>query len=318
MENLKEYSSVLKEVIGASTKIAKANISPSIEPEHLFLALLENESSNAFILLKNLNTPINELKKYFETQLKKGLEANNKDPLFSKDTKTILNLAFLTSLIQNSDKIGSEHILASYILDNTSKYFIKLTTIGITLPLLYYMILETEMAEYYQDEEPYQMIYINDKKTVLDSLKEIKTSLEKEHKVYLSNKTLEICSILSWKFLTTNDPLQNAILVLIRACISTHTNNLERPENILELEREIKDLKERKSEAICKNSFIDAVSFRKQEVELTHKLNLTTERWKTSLKKVKCRVNVEDILQAIAELGDHDLEQLRNRAFVYL
>ncbi|MDO4742537.1 MAG: AAA family ATPase, partial [bacterium] len=73
------------------------------------------------------------------------------------------------------------------------------------------------------------------------------------------------------------------------------------PNDLLELENEIKGVSEEKDRAINSQDFENAAKLRDREKELTEKLNSNKEEWKSKNEDLNCVVTAEDIAKIVSD-----------------
>ena len=125
-----KYTKDVEKAIKKSKEIAVEIKSKTIRPEHLFLALIENENSNAYQILHDLNLNIEAIK---QTVKDWSLSLQSRVMLKKEDSKILLDIE-TDKILKASDKfaqeigdteVDSQHVFYS-ILENTNNIVTEL------------------------------------------------------------------------------------------------------------------------------------------------------------------------------------------------
>ena len=126
-------------------------------------------------------------------------------------------------------------------------------------------------------------------KTILMNIKE---KYEKHHRVKYTEEAIEECVKLSARYIMDRAMPDKAIDVLDEAGATTNVS-AEKPENIKELEEQIKEIMDKKAEVVKKQQYEEAAKLRDKEREVTDNLEKAIHDWQSSLDSKVTEVGVE-------------------------
>ena len=113
----------------------------------------------------------------------------------------------------------------------------------------------------------------------LQILRNIKDRYEKHHHVSYTDEALVACVKLTDRYVTDSFMPNKAIDALDETGSRVHLGNTQIPPEIIEKEREIAELKERKQLAVKSQNFELAAGYRDRQVVLEEELKRLNERW---------------------------------------
>jgi|694.fasta_scaffold34481_2 ATP-dependent Clp protease ATP-binding subunit ClpC len=131
-------------------------------------------------------------------------------------------------------------------------------------------------------------------------LHNIKNKYEDHHSVTYDDAAIEACVKMSNRYITDRHLPDKAIDVLDEAGARVHIGNIHVPENILELEKAIEDIKVEKNKVVKSQKYEEAAKLRDKEKQLIEKLEVEKEAWETETKAQRFKVTDEDIAEVIA------------------
>jgi ATP-dependent Clp protease ATP-binding subunit ClpC len=131
-------------------------------------------------------------------------------------------------------------------------------------------------------------------------LHNIKNKYEDHHSVTYDDAAIEACVKMSNRYITDRHLPDKAIDVLDEAGARVHIGNIHVPENILELEKAIEDIKVEKNKVVKSQKYEEAAKLRDKEKQLIEKLEIEKEAWETETKAQRFKVTDEDIAEVIA------------------
>jgi ATP-dependent Clp protease ATP-binding subunit ClpC len=135
----------------------------------------------------------------------------------------------------------------------------------------------------------------------LEILRGIASKYEDHHKVKYTPTALEAAVKLSERYITARFLPDKAIDVLDEAGARARINSLNRPPEIEELSREIEQVCASKEEAISRQRFEDAASFRDSEKQLRARREQMLEDWKKGRAETRVTVDENDMLQIVSD-----------------
>src|SRR5690606_16377878 len=134
----------------------------------------------------------------------------------------------------------------------------------------------------------------------LQILNNIKVKYEEHHRVKYTNDAIESAVRLSSRYITDRHLPDKAIDVLDEAGSRVHMGNFEVPQDILELEEKIEEVRHQKAAVVKKQDYEEAARLRDKERTLQAELEIAKQEWENKTKDVIHDVNEEDIATVVA------------------
>ncbi len=134
----------------------------------------------------------------------------------------------------------------------------------------------------------------------LQILNNIKIKYEEHHRVKYSDDAIESAVKLSSRYITDRHLPDKAIDVLDEAGSRVHMGNFEVPQDVLELEDKIEDVRHEKASVVKRQDYEEAARLRDRERTLQAELEIAKQDWETKTKDVIHDVNEEDIATVVA------------------
>jgi ATP-dependent Clp protease ATP-binding subunit ClpC len=134
----------------------------------------------------------------------------------------------------------------------------------------------------------------------LEILQNIKDRYEEHHNVVYTDEALESCVHLTNRYMNDRHLPDKAIDALDESGSRVHITNITVPENILDLEKKLEEVKNEKLEAVKKQKFEDAATIRDKEKSVESKLKHAKDVWEKQLKSKKEVVTEENVANVIA------------------
>lgn len=131
-------------------------------------------------------------------------------------------------------------------------------------------------------------------------LQGLKTHYEKHHRVQYTADGIEEAVNLSERYITDKYLPDKAIDVMDEAGAMVHLANIKVPQDILELEEEIKEVRKQKESVIKAQEFEKAAILRDQEKKLNRSLDVAKKRWKDQEHEQISTVTEEDIANVVS------------------
>ena len=133
----------------------------------------------------------------------------------------------------------------------------------------------------------------------IEILTNIKSKYEDYHNVTYSQEAIEACVKLSDRYMTDRLLPDKAIDVLDEVGARKHIKNINVPENIIELEKKIDDIKLEKNRVVKSQKFEEAASLRDTEKRLQDELEKAKNDWEAESKNKRFPIEEEDIAEVI-------------------
>ena len=131
-------------------------------------------------------------------------------------------------------------------------------------------------------------------------LNNIKSKYEDFHNVLYDNEAIEACVKLSDRYMTDRLLPDKAIDVMDESGARVHLKNINVPQNILELEKKIEDIKQEKNKVVKSQRFEEAAALRDREKRLGEELDRAKAEWEEEAKHKRYPINEEAIAEVIS------------------
>lgn len=131
-------------------------------------------------------------------------------------------------------------------------------------------------------------------------LNNIKSKYEDFHNVKYDDESVEACVKLSDRYMTDRLLPDKAIDVMDEVGARVHLNNINVPENILELEKKIEDIKQEKNKVVKSQRFEEAAALRDKEKRLGEELDKAKIEWEEEAKNKRYPIHEEHIAEVIS------------------
>jgi len=131
-------------------------------------------------------------------------------------------------------------------------------------------------------------------------LTNIKSKYEDYHNVAYSKEAIDACVKLSTRYITDRFLPDKAIDVLDEVGARVHLKNIHVPKNIVELEKEIEEIKVEKNVVVKSQKYEEAAQLRDREKNLLERLDKAKQQWEEDAKSAKFPVTEEDIAEVVA------------------
>ncbi len=133
----------------------------------------------------------------------------------------------------------------------------------------------------------------------IEILTNIKSKYEDYHNVTYSKEAIEACVKLSDRYMTDRLLPDKAIDVLDEVGARKHIKNINVPEEIIDLEKKIEDIKMEKNKVVKSQKFEEAASLRDTEKRLQDDLEKAKIDWEEDSKNKRFPIEEEDIAEVI-------------------
>jgi len=131
-------------------------------------------------------------------------------------------------------------------------------------------------------------------------LTNIKSKYEDFHNVIYDEESIVACVKLSDRYMTDRLLPDKAIDVMDEVGARVHLKNINVPENILELEKKIEDIKQEKNKVVKSQRFEEAAALRDKEKRLGEELDKAKAEWEEEAKSKRYPINEEHIAEVIS------------------
>jgi ATP-dependent Clp protease ATP-binding subunit ClpC len=131
-------------------------------------------------------------------------------------------------------------------------------------------------------------------------LTNIKPKYEEYHNVEYTKEAIDACVKLSTRYITDRFLPDKAIDVLDEVGARVHLKNIHVPKNIVELEKEIENIKVEKNVVVKSQKYEEAAQLRDKEKNLLEALEKAKIQWEEDAKNARFPVGEEDIAEVVS------------------
>ncbi|SHK82292.1 ATP-dependent Clp protease ATP-binding subunit ClpC [Chitinophaga jiangningensis] len=131
-------------------------------------------------------------------------------------------------------------------------------------------------------------------------LNNIKPRYEEYHNVSYTEDAIEACVKLSDRYMTDRLLPDKAIDVLDEVGARVHLKNINVPQNILDLEKQIEDIKQEKNKVVKSQRFEEAAALRDTEKKLGEDLERAKAMWEEEVKHKRYPIDEEAIAEVVS------------------
>jgi len=134
-------------------------------------------------------------------------------------------------------------------------------------------------------------------------LQNIKEKYESHHNVFYTDKAIEACVDLTNRYLTDRFLPDKAIDALDEAGSKVHINNMNVPENIVQLEDELEKIKDLKNTVVKKQKYEEAAKLRDDEKRIERELITAQNKWDEESKLNRIEVDDDNIADVVSMMS---------------
>lgn len=131
-------------------------------------------------------------------------------------------------------------------------------------------------------------------------LNNIKSKYEEYHNVNYDQEAIDACVKLSDRYVTDRLLPDKAIDVMDEVGARVHLKNINVPQNIVDLEAKIEDVKNEKNKVVKSQKFEEAASLRDTEKRLQEELEKAKADWEEESKHKRYPIGEEDIAEVVS------------------
>jgi ATP-dependent Clp protease ATP-binding subunit ClpC len=134
----------------------------------------------------------------------------------------------------------------------------------------------------------------------VEILNNIKNKYEDHHSVTYEPDAIEACVKMSNRYMTDRFLPDKAIDVLDEVGARVHLSNIHVPESILELEKQVEEIKVEKNKVVKSQRYEEAAKLRDREKHLLEQLETEKAKWEDDAKNQRFNVTTDDVAEVIA------------------
>jgi ATP-dependent Clp protease ATP-binding subunit ClpC len=131
-------------------------------------------------------------------------------------------------------------------------------------------------------------------------LTNIKSKYEDYHNVTYNDEAIDACVKLSDRYMTDRLLPDKAIDVLDEVGARVHLKNINVPQNILDLEKQIEEIKQEKNKVVKSQRFEEAAALRDTEKRLGEELEKAKNNWEEESKHKRYPIDEEAIAEVVS------------------
>ena len=151
-------------------------------------------------------------------------------------------------------------------------------------------------------ERRFQMVMVNPPSTeeTHHILTNIKERYEEHHNVLYTPEAIDACVKMSDRYINDRFLPDKAIDILDEAGARVHITNIHVPNNIVELEEKIENIKSEKNAAVKSQQYEEAAKLRDNEKKLIEQLEIHKQQWEEESRKHRFTVSEEHVAEVVA------------------
>ena len=134
----------------------------------------------------------------------------------------------------------------------------------------------------------------------IEILNNIKDKYESHHNVTYTQEAIEACVNLTNRYMSERFLPDKAIDALDEAGSRVHITNIDVPKQILELEKQLEDVKELKNAVVKKQKYEEAAKLRDDEKRIEKDLAIAQEQWDEDSKNNRIVVSEDNVADVIS------------------
>ena len=134
-------------------------------------------------------------------------------------------------------------------------------------------------------------------------LNNIKNKYEDHHNVTYTQEAIEACVKLTDRYMSERFLPDKAIDALDEAGSRVHITNIEVPKQILDLERQLEDVRELKNVVVKKQKYEEAAKLRDDEKRIEKDLAIAQEQWEEDAKNNRIEVTEDNVADVVSMMS---------------
>ncbi|WP_158963128.1 ATP-dependent Clp protease ATP-binding subunit [Myroides fluvii] len=131
-------------------------------------------------------------------------------------------------------------------------------------------------------------------------LHNIKDKYESHHNVSYTDEAIEACVKLTNRYMTDRFLPDKAIDALDEVGSRVHITNINVPQNILNLEQELEEVRENKNVMVQKQKYEEAANLRDKEKSIEKELDIAQEAWEKEVKNNRILISEDDVADVVS------------------
>ncbi len=152
----------------------------------------------------------------------------------------------------------------------------------------------------------------------LQILNNIKDRYEAHHHVKYSDEAIEACVRLTERFISDRQFPDKAIDAMDEVGSKVHLSNAKVPEEIIELEKELVMVKDKKNAAVKSQDFERAAKYRDRQTQMEARLKELTAEWASGDSSECHQIGAEDVASVVSVMSGVPVQQIAETETVRL
>jgi ATP-dependent Clp protease ATP-binding subunit ClpC len=137
----------------------------------------------------------------------------------------------------------------------------------------------------------------------LQILNNIKSKYEDHHNVTYTDEAIKACVTLTSRYITDRHLPDKAIDALDEAGSRVHITNINVPQNILDIEKKIEDIKELKNQVVRSQKYEEAARLRDTEKQLQTQLETAKKAWEEETRQNRVTVTEDNVAEVVSMMS---------------
>jgi len=169
-------------------------------------------------------------------------------------------------------------------------------------------------------ERRFQIVMVNPPtvEETLEILMKIKDRYEDHHNVNFTNEAIKACVTMGHRYINDRHLPDKAIDIMDEAGSRVHIKNIHVPNEIIQLEEKIEEVKSLKNNAVKSQKYEEAAKFRDYEKELIKELDLQKKQWEEESKKHRYTVTEEHVSEVVAMMTGIPVKRIQRNEGIRL
>ncbi len=144
----------------------------------------------------------------------------------------------------------------------------------------------------------------------LQILINIKSKYEDHHNVTYTPEAIKACVTLTARYLTDRHLPDKAIDALDEAGSRVHITNINVPQNVLELEKKMEDIKDLKNQVVRSQKYEEAAKLRDDEKKLQAELETAKKAWEEETKLNRVTVTEDNVAEVVSMMSGVPVQKI--------
>ncbi len=144
-------------------------------------------------------------------------------------------------------------------------------------------------------------------------LNNIKDKYEEHHSVNYTEGAIRSCVSLTTRYITDRHLPDKAIDALDEVGSRVHLNNINVPQEIIEIEQEIEQVKEEKNRVVRSQKYEEAARLRDSERQLSEKLTAAKKKWEEDTKTHRVTVTEDHVEEVVAMMTGIPVQRIAEK-----